>query len=72
MPEMKQSDFGSRVPSNSAEILQFINNIILHHEETVFWDNAPDDAEAWETDLIHRYLSGDRTGNLAGAPEPIY
>lgn len=72
MPEMKKSDFGRSVPTNYAEILQFINNAILHHEETVFWDNDPDGADRWEEDLIRKYLAGDRSGILKGAPEPKY
>lgn len=72
MPEMTRSDFGHKVPKNAPEILQFINDIILHHEESVFWDEDPAGAEQWESDLIARYLSGDRSGNLKGAPDPIY
>lgn len=72
MPEMTRSDFGKNVPKNHAEILQYINNVILHHEESVFWDNDPDGAEHWESELIARYLAGDRTGDLINAPEPIY
>lgn len=72
MPEMNRSDFGDKLPANYTEILQFINNIILRHEESVFWDNKPDDTDRWETDLINRYLSGNRSGNLVGAPDPIW
>lgn len=72
MPEMTRSDFGKRVPKNADEILQFINNAILYHEESEFWDANPADTDQWETDLIQRYLSGDRSGNLASAPEPRY
>lgn len=72
MPEMTRSDFGSRVPVNNAEIMQYINNIILYHEETVFWDAEPANTDQWEKDLITRYLSGDRSGNLSGAPDPVY
>lgn len=72
MPEMKKADFGKKVPANYSEIMQFINSIILCQEETDFWDNKPDDLDQWEKDLIARYLSGDRSGNLQGAPEPIY
>lgn len=72
MPEMKKSDFGKKVPANSTEIMQFINNIILHHEESIFWDDDPNGAEQWESNLITRYLSGDRSGNLHGAPDPIW
>lgn len=72
MPEMTRSDFGKREPKNAAEILQFINNLILYHEECEFWTADPDDTDSWEQDLIARYLSGDRSGNLTGAPDPIY
>lgn len=72
MPSMNTSDFGQSVPKNADEILQFINNIILYHEECEFWVADPDDTEAWESALISRYLSGDRSGNLSGAPDPIY
>jgi hypothetical protein len=72
MPEMTRSDFGPNVPKNAAEILQFINNIILHHEESVFWNDDPIMTDQWESDLITRYLSGDRSDNLTGAPDPIY
>lgn len=69
---MTRSDFGPNEPKNYTEILQFINNLILYHEECEFWVADPDDTEAWESDLISRYLSGDRSGNLSGAPDPIY
>ena len=72
MPEMTRSDFGKRVPKNADEIIQYINNAILYYEETQFWDNNPSETDQWETDLIQRYLSGDRSGNLASAPEPRY
>ena len=72
MPQMTRSDFGTRCPTNHAEILQFINNLILYHEECEFWTADPNDTDRWEQDLIARYLSGDRSGNLNGAPDPIY
>jgi len=72
MPQMTRSDFGDKCPVNHPEILQFINNLILYHEECVFWIADPNDTDNWERDLITRYLSGDRSGNLSGAPEPIY
>lgn len=72
MPSMNTSDFGQSVPKNADEIMQFINNLILYHEECVFWNADPEDTERWEQDLITRYLSGDRTGNLTGAPDPVY
>lgn len=72
MPQMTRSDFGDRCPVNCNEILQFINNLVLYHEECVFWTDDPDATEKWEQDLIDRYLSGDRSGCLHGAPDPIY
>ena len=72
MPSMKATDFGPSVPKNADEILQFINNLILYHEECDFWIADQDDTDKWEQDLITRYLSGDRSGNLSGAPDPIY
>lgn len=72
MPSMKHDDFGSTVPKNADEILQFINNLILYHEECDFWNADPAATESWESALISRYLSGDRSGNLTGAPDPIY
>ena len=72
MPSMDRSDFGQSVPINADEILQFINNLILYHEECEFWTATPDDTDTWEQDLISRYLSGDRSGSLSGAPDPIY
>ena len=72
MPQMTRSDFGNKQPINHQEILQFINNLILYHEECEFWIADPNDTDTWEQDLITRYLSGDRSGNLAGAPDPIY
>ena len=72
MPSMNTSDFGTSVPQNADEILQFINNLILYHEECEFWIADPDDTDRWEHDLIDRYLSCDLSGNLNGAPDPIY
>lgn len=72
MPSMNREDFGPSVPKNADEILQFINNLIVYHEECEFWIADPTDTDAWEQDLITRYLSGDRSGNLTGAPDPIY
>ena len=72
MPSMRTNDFGPDVPKNADEILQFINNLILYHEECEFWIADPVDTDTWEQNLIARYLSGDRTGNLNGAPDPIY
>ena len=69
---MNRSDFGQSVPKNAEEIMQFINDLILYHEECEFWIAKPEDTDRWEQDLIARYLSGDRSGNLAGAPDPIY
>ena len=72
MPSMEKSDFGKSVPKNADEILQFVNNLILYHEECEFWNADPDATDAWERDLITRYLSGDRSGNLTGAPDPVF
>lgn len=72
MPEMTRSDFGKHVPKNADEILQFVNNLILYHEESVFWDADPADTDKWEENLIKRYLSGDRSGPLESAPDPKY
>lgn len=72
MPSMETSDFGKSVPKNADEILQFINNLILYHEECEFWTSSPDATDSWEQDLINRYLSGDRSGSLTNAPDPIY
>lgn len=72
MPSMSISDFGPSVPKNADEILQFVNNLILYHEECEFWTASPDDTDSWEHGLISRYLSGDRSGNLNGAPDPVY
>ena len=72
MPSMNISDFGQHVPKNAAEILQYVNDLILYHEECVFWDNKHEDTEQWEQDLIYRCVTGDRSGDLAGTPDPIY
>lgn len=72
MPSMNTSDFGQTVPKNADDIMQFVNNLILYHEECEFWTANPEDTDSWEQDLIARYLSGDRSGNLSGAPDPIY
>lgn len=72
MPSMTRYDFGRSVPKNADEIMQFINNLILYHEECEFWNADPDATDAWERNLITRYLSGDRSGNLTGAPDPVY
>lgn len=72
MPSMTHKDFGQSIPKNADEILQFVNNLIVYHEECVFWNADPAATDAWECDLITRYLSGDRSGDLAGAPDPVY
>lgn len=72
MPSMNREDFGPSVPKNADEIIQFINDLILYREECEFWIADPNDTDTWEQDLITRYLSGDRSGNLTGAPDPIY
>ena len=72
MPRMEQSDFKGTLPSNYLDLLNFINNLILYHEESVFWSASDAETDEWERNLINRYLSGDRTGELQGAPDPIY
>lgn len=72
MPSMTIDDFGAKVPNNAADIVQWINNQILFHAESTFWKSNPTKQNAYETDLIRRYLSGDRTGDLSHAPDPIY
>lgn len=72
MPQMETNDFKGNLPRNYLDILNFINNLILYHEECVFWDDNPEATDNWERDLIDRYLAGDRSGDLANAPDPIY
>lgn len=72
MPNMTREDFGSNVPTNADDIIQAVNNLILYHEESVFWSASDAETDEWERNLINRYLSGDRTGELQGAPDPIY
>ena len=72
MPNMTREDFGSNVPTNADDIIQHVNNLILYHEESVFWSASDAETDEWERNLINRYLSGDRTGELQGAPDPIY
>ena len=72
MPNMTAADFGDRIPSNADEILSRINNQILFHAESTFWSSSHEQQEQYESDLIRRYLAGDRSGDLAGMPDPIY
>lgn len=72
MPTMNSSDFGENPPKNADEIIQHINNLILYHEEYVFWSADPINTEQWGADLIKRCLSGDRNGDLSKVPNPIY
>ena len=72
MPNMTATDFGDRIPSNADEILSRINNQILFHAESTFWSSSPEDQTEYESDLIRRYLAGDRSGDLSGMPDPIY
>ena len=72
MPNMAREDFGNHVPTNANDIIQHVNNLILYHEESVFWSASDAETDKWERNLINRYLSGDRTGELQGAPDPIY
>lgn len=72
MPLMKPEDFGSRRPINDFIIMQLVNDLILYHEECVFWDGHHDQTDQWERDLIERCVAGDRSGDLAHVPAPIY
>lgn len=72
MPHMTASDFGDNAPANADDIVQHVNNLILYREECVFWNANGSDTDSWESDLIKRCLSGDRTGDLSGVPDPIY
>lgn len=72
MPNMTREDFGSNVPTNADNIIQAVNNLILYHEESVFWNADPGATDSWETDLIRRCVSGDRSGELSGVPYPTY
>ena len=69
---MTLSDFGDQVPANAADILQRMNNQILYHTESCFWTSTPAQLSEYESDLIRRYLAGDRSGDLKGMPDPIY
>ena len=72
MPNMTREDFGSNVPTNAADIVQAVNNLILYHEECVFWDDNHAGTDQWESDLIRRCVNGDRTGDLSCIPSPTY
>ena len=72
MPNMTREDFGSNVPTNADDIIQHVNNLILYHEECVFWSDDHAGTDRWETDLIRRCVSGDRSGDLSAVPLPIY
>lgn len=72
MPSMTRSDFGNNPPLNADDIIQRVNDLILYREECVFWNADPNDTDRWESDLINRCLSGDRSGDLSGVPGPIY
>ena len=72
MPNMTREDFGGRVPANADNIIQHVNNLILYHEECVFWDGNHADTDQWESDLIQRCVSGDRSDPLQHVPSPTY
>lgn len=72
MPNMTREDFGSNVPTNADDIIQHVNNLILYHEECVFWDGDHVSTDQWESDLIQRCVSGDRSDPLQHVPSPIY
>lgn len=72
MPNMTREGFGSHVPANADDIIQAVNNLILYHEECVFWDGDHAGTDQWESDLIQRCASGDRSDPLQHVPSPIY
>ena len=72
MPSMYLSDFGKSIPKNADEILQAVNNLILYHEECVFWEARPEDTDAWARDIIRRCAADDRSGELSSVPHPIF
>ena len=72
MPLMTPENFGNRRPKNDFIIMQLVNDLILYHEECVFWNNQPDKTDQWEQDLIKRCVAGDRSGDLSNVPPPIY
>ena len=72
MPSMTREDFGNNVPTNADAIIQAVNNLILYHEECVFWDADPSETDQWESNLIRRCTFGDRSGDLASVPAPTY
>ena len=72
MPNMTREDFGDHVPTNADDIIQHVNNLILYHEESVFWNADPSETDAWATDLIRRCVTVDRSGELSGVPYPTY
>ena len=72
MPLMTREDFGSNVPTNADDIIQHVNNLILYHEECVFWDGNHAGTDQWEKELIYCCVRGDRTDPLQNVPLPIY
>ena len=72
MPSMTLKDFGNNPPKNAANIVQAVNNLILYHEECVFWSDDHAGTDQWESDLIRRCVSGDRSGDLSAVPSPTY
>ena len=72
MPNMTQADFGDHPPKNADDIIQAVNNLILYHEESVFWSKNHAETDQWEQDLIERCVTFDRSGELRDVPSPIY
>ena len=72
MPNMTREDFGSNIPTNANDIIQHVNNLILYHEESVFWGGNHAETDQWERDLIERCVTFDRSGELRDVPSPIY
>ena len=72
MPSMTRADFGDHPPKNADEIIQSVNNLILYHEESVFWSENHAETDRWEQDLIERCVTFDRSGELRDVPAPIY
>ena len=72
MPNMTIKDFGDNPPKNAADIIQTVNDLILYREESDFWSANPSETDNLEVSLILRCANGDRTGDLAHIPSPIY
>lgn len=72
MPNMTIKDFGNNPPKNADDIIQAVNNLILHHEESVFWSGNHAKTDQWEQELIYCCVRGDRTEPLQNVPWPEY